>query len=59
MVTHQPTQSVQSGPTITAKHVAGGDYQFDILDGRHANTIEVSHKVYDEYKVGDTYLPSN
>lgn len=31
------------------------DWQFDILKGNRANTIDVSEGTYNSYRVGDTY----
>ncbi|WP_348787354.1 hypothetical protein [Leifsonia sp. NPDC080035] len=70
--THQPLDDTAPNTTIiTAKTFipshedCGGpscvdvpdDWQFDIMTGRRANTIDVSRQTYDEYSVGDTYTP--
>jgi hypothetical protein len=68
VVTHQPLADT-GGTTITAKRYVpahqdcngsgcfevAADWQFDVLTGRRANTIDVTEQTYDEYRVGDTY----
>lgn len=68
VVTHQPLDDA-GGPVITAKHYlpahqecdgpacvgVAADWQFDILSGRQANTIDVSEQTFDEYRVGDRF----